>query len=268
MKELTKISYFSSSGNSLTIAKRISEKLGNVEIFSIPKIINNTIDFSAARIIIIFPIYIWGLPNIISNFLKKLDIKNETKLFAIAAYAGFAGDPFRKARKILAEKNMKLNSGYLIWMPENFTPKYGVWPKWLENFVLSRSESKINKVAKRIQEKKKGKYEKSYLGLNWFLTMMHNKLMHKLFTERSLIPKDYFSVNENCNSCKICEKICPVRNIFVKDKKPIWGNNCELCMGCFQWCPQKAIQFTYFKKNIILERYHHPEVTVKDFMMD
>jgi hypothetical protein len=33
-------------------------------------------------------------------------------------------------------------------------------------------------------------------------------------------------------------------------------------MACIQWCPEQAIQ--YGTKTAAYERYHNPEVTVKD----
>ncbi len=56
-----------------------------------------------------------------------------------------------------------------------------------------------------------------------------------------LMDKTYY-INENCNSCGICSKVCPVNNIQMKDGKPIWLNNCENCLACYNWCPKKAIE--------------------------
>ena len=49
-----------------------------------------------------------------------------------------------------------------------------------------------------------------------------------------------FMVNDNCTSCKICEKVCPVNNIKVENK-PKFSNECETCLACIHHCPQNAI---------------------------
>ena len=60
------------------------------------------------------------------------------------------------------------------------------------------------------------------------------------------------------------QKICPVNNITMNDSKPFWQHNCEQCYACIQWCPRQAIQIN--KKTASRERYHHPEITLKDML--
>lgn len=82
----------------------------------------------------------------------------------------------------------------------------------------------------------------------------------------NMIPKmdGDFWVDEKCNGCTICAKVCPVGNITMSADKPVWSHRCEQCLACIQWCPKEAIQ--YGKKTPNYERYHHPEVTLKDIV--
>ena len=48
------------------------------------------------------------------------------------------------------------------------------------------------------------------------------------------------------------------------DDKPTWNHHCEQCLACIQWCPEEAIQ--YGKKTPQYERYHHPEIQLKDML--
>jgi flavoprotein len=73
-----------------------------------------------------------------------------------------------------------------------------------------------------------------------------------------------FWADEKCNSCEICYKVCPDGNIEMKNEKPSWLHRCEQCLACIQWCPQEAIQ--YGKKTVKYQRYHHPEVTLKNML--
>ncbi len=72
-----------------------------------------------------------------------------------------------------------------------------------------------------------------------------------------------FWVNENCNSCKFCEKICPVKNIEF-NTAPVWKHNCERCTACIQYCPKEAIQWT--NKTINRKRYRNPNVNIIEFL--
>ncbi|MCK5132210.1 MAG: EFR1 family ferrodoxin [Candidatus Sabulitectum sp.] len=73
-----------------------------------------------------------------------------------------------------------------------------------------------------------------------------------------------FTLNETCNSCGICEKVCQVGNIEMKNGKPNWLHSCEQCLACLQWCPQEAIQVG--RKTAGRKRYHHPEIKASDLM--
>ncbi len=53
--------------------------------------------------------------------------------------------------------------------------------------------------------------------------------------------KTYKTIDK-CNGCGICEKVCPVDNIIMEKGKPVWQNQCENCIACYSWCPNKAIE--------------------------
>ena len=71
-----------------------------------------------------------------------------------------------------------------------------------------------------------------------------------------------FWIDEECNSCGICEKVCPAANILMKEGKPVWQKQCQQCLACIQWCPKESIQ--YGKKTSEYKRYHHPEIKLKE----
>ena len=60
----------------------------------------------------------------------------------------------------------------------------------------------------------------------------------------------------------MCEKVCPVGNITVKDGKVIFGEQCNQCMTCIQWCSQRAIYFD--EKETKRKRYHNPNIAVNE----
>ena len=63
-----------------------------------------------------------------------------------------------------------------------------------------------------------------------------------------------FHVENTCADCGKCAKLCPLNNIKLVDKKPIWENNCTHCMACIANCPVNAIQ--YGKITQSKERYN------------
>jgi MinD superfamily P-loop ATPase len=73
-----------------------------------------------------------------------------------------------------------------------------------------------------------------------------------------------FRVTDACNSCGTCEKVCPVGNIAITDKRPKWLHKCEQCFACLQWCPKEAIQCGKGAEG--RKRYHNPYVKLSDLI--
>ncbi len=73
-----------------------------------------------------------------------------------------------------------------------------------------------------------------------------------------------FYTTDACTRCGACEKICHAGNIHMTEHGVEWGHDCQQCMGCIMWCPQKAIWHPNVPKK--RRRYHHPDVTLKDMM--
>ena len=72
-----------------------------------------------------------------------------------------------------------------------------------------------------------------------------------------------FRSDEKCNGCGICARVCPVGNIKMSDKKPVWQHHCENCIACYVWCPKEAITGEIVAYN---ELYHHPGVRLSDML--
>jgi ferredoxin len=49
-------------------------------------------------------------------------------------------------------------------------------------------------------------------------------------------------VTEGCTGCGRCMAICPRGNIRMENGKPVFLDQCVLCLGCIYGCPHKALQ--------------------------
>ena len=56
---------------------------------------------------------------------------------------------------------------------------------------------------------------------------------------------------------RLCEKLCPLNNIELQNKEPVWGTNCTHCMACICGCPKEAIEYGRISKGKV--RYQCPE---------
>ena len=238
---MTGILYFSSTGNSLYIAKQVQEALGGKVIY-LPKYEGTGAEFD--RVILVTPIYSYGMPKHVYEFLPKLDKTRE--LIIVQNYGGMVGGADYLMRSYCEKLALNLKSVFVIQMPENFTTTFTV-PKFYIKSILKNADKNISAVIEKIKSgesqlpKKKKTREQKYLKnmSNWHI--IGNR----------------FCVSEECVKCGKCVKICPVGNISFKDGKPVFGDKCVACLGCYHRCPQKAIRYKNHKKK---DRYVNPNI--------
>jgi len=260
------IYYFTGTGNSLDIAKQIAAKT-DAELIPVTKA---EAEVSGEKIGIAFPIYMFNAPKIVYEFIKK--IKSCDYLYIVMTLGGNSGKTTERIKKILAEKKVKLCAGFSFLMPDNYLAWNEAEPMDKQKKLFKAAESRISEVAKVINDKKEHfddeKLLKSDKGSLPFPLSIVPMSVFQLFCDvgYKMIPKmdKSFVVNDKCNGCETCKKLCPANNITMVDKKPVWNHNCEQCYACIQWCPQVAID--YKKKTIGKKRYQNPHIKLAELL--
>lgn len=256
----TTLYYFSGTGNSLVAARDLAKELGDTELVAISSA--GTVPSSADAVGIVFPVYMWGLPLIVSRFMKSMQTKKDAYYFAVATCGGSAAGTLLQAEKIFAEKGAQLSAGFVVKMPGNYTPMYGAIKQKKQEKMFAAEKEKVKMIAAAVRSREVRPVERS--------NFVANRVMSGMFYSFSAphIPEmdKSFWVNDKCNGCGICAKVCPVKNIALADGKPAWQHHCEQCLACLQWCPQEAIQSGKLTEG--RKRYHHPDVAVKDFLQE
>ncbi len=263
----TTIFYFSATGNSLNIARNIADKLGNCELIPTAKAIRNEkISINASRIGIIFPVFAWGMPRIVEEFVNKLSVNNKAYIFAVASCVAIQGNTLKDLKKALRTKGLDLDAAFAVKSARSSLMKLNK----LDNIIikLDQQRLKIKTIEERLPEiiniiKKNDKHkpETSSWTANIFGSMFHGMAV-KTFKN---IDSD-FVIEDSCTTCGNCVKICPRNNIIIIKNRPEFQHNCEFCHACIQWCPNFAIKHPKF--DIILKQYHNNAVKVQDMLIN
>ena len=258
-----KIYYFSGTGNTLAAAKQIAEQLGeNVELIpiaSLPR--GTTVHFGDAETIGIFhPVYCFGIPTLVQNFLERLKVlpkgAKQPYIYSLCTSSGLLGSAHLIMEQKLKKQGYKLNAFFHIPMVSNYIPRAKAPnPRRLEK-ILSTAEKKINAAGEKILARKNRR------PIHVFPLDMFGEIAGIRAVSFMNDYDKYFWLNENCNGCELCEKICPASNIIMMNGMPTWRGHCEQCMACLQWCPKQAIQFR--KITVKRERYHHPRIKAEE----
>ena len=248
------IFFFSGTGNSLHIAKRISEHLDNCELFSMKTQQPMTHDYE--RIGFVFPHYALGVPNIVRRFMEEIDLSayKNAYFFAIETMGGFRGNCLAQVRDILKSKGITLSYGNAVLMFANNVVNYDMKKDAVERTADSNKSAML--IASDIQQKKQNSIRRT----NFFLALIYKSIVSS-YPQKGLD----FNVSNTCMACGQCIKICPTENITINSGKPVFGNQCEQCMACIQWCPKTAIN--YKNKTQTRGRYHHPDIDVRDMIV-
>jgi len=252
--------YFTGTGNSLTVAKDIAKKIEG-DLISIPYVLGKGIIKTNAKVVvIIFPVYMWGIPLIIERFIKNFEDINDKYVYTIATHVGMPGVAINILEKVIESCKGKLSAGFTVNMPGNYVPKYGAFPEEKQKKLFDKCGEKVKVIAEYIKTNKQGKKENNNILVN----LLFSNLIYNHSAKNIAKMDKNFWVDEKCNKCGICQKICPVCNIDMNSGNPIWNNKCEQCLACLQWCPQEAIQ--YGKKTPTRKRYHHPNANISDIL--
>ena len=250
---MTSIYYFSGTGNSLYVAKKLNNSIKESSLKSIvvstkQKVVSDESD----TVIFVFPLYYLSFPKIVLDFISSFVFLEDTKIVFVVT-RGFPpmGGVFHHCNNLLRKKKNKLHQGFYVNMPSNDVILFGLQNIEEQKRILSSVDTKIETIVTSIQNDVRIIEKEPF----WLIRYLRYK---PAYLKQIKDNQNNFYVTEKCTSCKICSIVCPLDNIVIKEGKPVWGMKCQLCEGCINICPQKAIE--YGSKSSRQQRYINPNI--------
>lgn len=231
------IFYFSATGNSRHAAQKIAKALGENAVSitdCLKKDFRNFIADKNENIGFVFPVYNFGLPITVIDFIKNLNIKtNNNYVFTVATYGGFSGGASKMIKESLVAKGIEVNAQYSVRMPDTWTPAYDVSDKVKNARINAAADKKIDRIIKKIKKLRSGNHDSRRIPFG-----------DKFYgSYESMRRTSSLSVEDNCIGCGLCAKQCPVNAIEIRSGKPVWvKEKCAMCLGCLHHCPEFAIR--------------------------
>lgn len=245
--------YFTGTGNALAAANWIAQvaqtKSIPVEIIKITRSLSiNAKDIPNNSLIgFCYPTHGFNAPPVVISFLYRLPkIKNQVFLLNTKAgiklnklfLPGLSGLAQLMPALILKIKGCRPIGLQPMDLPSNWISIHPGIKQKVVHSIFNRCKEITKRFAEKILAGKS--IFKGLVSLPIDLLISPISVAYLLFGRFAL--SKTFIADHTCNSCKVCEKECPVKAISMKNNTPFWTWKCESCMHCMNVCPQKAIQ--------------------------
>jgi len=258
------IFYFTGTGNSLKVAKDIAAGLEDASIISMAANIGGVADFAPGGSVgFVFPVYYCGLPQLVQEFISKIDLSNASYIYIACTYGAAGGNAgcISQTKRILKTKGKLLNSAFYVKCVDNFILwTWDVTPSKKHPALHEGARKKSEYIAKIVSQGR-AHQDKSLTEYTGPILFGYSK-----FLKTVQAGDKAFSCSHGCTSCGLCADVCPTDNIYMSNNQPVWkSERCQRCLACLHLCPAACIQ--YGKVTAKRQRYKNPHITTGELML-
>lgn len=231
------IYWFSGTHNSKYVAETLAGIIGDK---CLPMIGTETGVSGEDSVGLVFPVYSWGVPQPVIDFIRRAAIRSPKYLWCVMTYGDEAGMTEAVLRRLLRKEGLALDAVWGIQMPNVYVllPGFDVDPAEVERRKLDAAPARIAEIAEgiraraRVSDVKTGSWQR-----------LMTRLIYPLFLRWGINPKK-FRHTDACIACGKCMRACPNGNIVPdKEGRPRWKNKCCSCLACYHVCPERAVQY-------------------------
>ncbi|MDR0984367.1 MAG: EFR1 family ferrodoxin [Ruminococcus sp.] len=213
--------YFSGTGNTRHLSKKLAELLGCDSISVEDKNIKE--ELTRTSIVILgYPVYFGSSPGIVKEFVEETDWTDK-KVLIFVTCGMIPGSADKNIARVLRLKGAKIVGSKSFKMPENVgdIPIFTVlMPAKFNSSVIKRAEKKIKYLAEKIMLG-------DYYGKELKISTGKKR--------RAAAPKTKMKIDKlKCIDCGLCRRNCP----YGEEN---FGKKCTMCYRCYANCPQKAV---------------------------
>lgn len=238
------IFYFSGTGNSEYVAKRLAEALkepcGSIaecmrnEWFEFALRDNETVGF-------VVPVYYFGLPSIVEEFLERFKIYPACAtctpyVHFTATYGAVSGRVDWFFQQALAKRQSAVSALFGVKMVDNWTPMYDASDAEKNAQTNAAAEAQIDRIIENVKRREVVDLLEDRSTLE--------KAQEYYASYEDVRATSHLSVTDACVGCERCAQECPVLAIEMQEGRPVWvKDHCVMCVHCLHACPAFAIHY-------------------------
>ena len=247
------IVFFSGTGNSRFVAEKIAE-LTNDELCDAASFIRSgkrAVFTEPKCFVFVSPQYVTAPPMVFLDFIRNAGFPENAPAWFVMTCAGSQCGDTEYCRGIAREKGFAYLGTAAVSMPQNYIAFFRTKSRDENRKKVRQALPVIRELSGCIRDRRAFPDHRTTAGMH-LLTKMTVGLYYRAFVKAKA-----FHTTEACVGCGYCAKACPMDNIRLVERRPVWGNRCTHCMACINLCPKDAIE--YGKGSIGKPRYKGPE---------
>ena len=240
------ILYFSGTGNSEYVAKRIGKAIGDDVVNLFEKIKTQDIGAMKSEMpwVVVTPTYAWRIPHIVQDWMKRVSFSGNKQIYFVMTCGGDIGNAGKYLKTLCEELSLTYCGCAGILMPENYIALFSTPTDNEAEAIIAKAESTINRTIASIRQQKPIPDPRITLK-----DKLNSGIVNDIFYPIFVHAKKFYATDE-CISCGKCANVCPLSNIKIESGKPVWGSHCTHCMACICRCPKEAIEYGKHSKGL------------------
>ena len=251
------IIYFTGTGNSRFTAERIAEATGDKAVDAARWIRRGegAVFSKPGDYVFVSPIYVASPPRAFLDFLRRSDFPAGTRAYFVQTCAGGMGAAPVYCRKLAEDKGMTYLGTAQVRMPQNYLLFFKTFPDAENRTKIRAALPEIDALSERIG-RGEALPEPDVKFYDYPSTQMILAPYYRWF-----ISDKSFRATDACIGCGRCAAVCPLGNIALRERRPVWGGSCTHCMACISLCPREAVEYGKRTKGKL--RYHGPDALIR-----
>ena len=263
------ILYFSGSGNSLAVARQISNKTGE-QVVPLREAAGKDLT-GEKRIGLVFPTYWLDAPIAMRELVPQLHLSAAAYVYVVVTCGAQTNNAMWTVRRLLRKQGVKVAYCHKIRVPDSSALAFGRDPNQ-QAWKFDRYRSRLEQIIQDVATEQHGMHFSGSDPFGWLLSRPSVAAKTQKVTRPNVNA-------EQCVGCGICAKICPQDNIVMVCGGALHasatppapataqiGDRCTACLACVHFCPHLAVEINgkAVKKEF---RYHHPDIKLADMVL-
>lgn len=233
---------FSGTGNTKKICRQLIEESGKYGVESDLYMIKPDEEYPSPEeydcVVIGYPVHAFNAPASVLKFLKRLSVNKGEKKPAYLVRT--SGEPLglNDASGILPAKILK-KRGYCVLGEFSYVMPYNIIFRHSDGMAARMWQASLKLIERDAKRLAQGGAERPRVNVFKRAVSFTLRIEHPAMY---VIGRTFRVSKKKCIGCGKCAKICPQKNITMKDGKPKFGGRCVACMGCAFGCPEDAVR--------------------------